>query len=189
MDDVVLIHNTKEGLQQLLDITDKTAKKYHIEFGKEKSKIMVMGTKQKPIDSLKLGDLILEQTNKYKYLGEMINDKGYMEDQIKEIRGKAEAAFQTILTIAGDHKLRGIQMKTIWKLVETCIKPIITYAAETWNPTKTEMKKLNAILDNIIKTNTPDSHNNTKRKLIHRNRNPGHRTYNGTHQAAYENQT
>ena len=81
----------------------------------------------------------------------MINDKGNMEDQINEIRGKAEAAFQTILTIAGDHKLRGIQMKTIWKLVETCIKPIITYAAETWNPTKTEMKKLNAILDNIIK--------------------------------------
>ena len=42
-------------------------------------------------------------------------------------------------------------MKTIRKLVETCIKPIITYAAETWEPTKTEMRKLNAILDNIIK--------------------------------------
>ena len=42
-------------------------------------------------------------------------------------------------------------METIWKLVETCIKPIILYAAETWNPTKTEMKKINGILDNILK--------------------------------------
>jgi hypothetical protein len=41
--------------------------------------------------------------------------------QIKEIRRKVEAAFQTILVIAGDKELRGIQIKTIWNLVEACI--------------------------------------------------------------------
>lgn len=38
-----------------------------------------------------------------------------------------------------------------WKLINTCITPIITYAGETWNPTKTEEKQINQMLDNIIK--------------------------------------
>ena len=42
-------------------------------------------------------------------------------------------------------------MRSIWKLVETCIIPIITYACETWEPNKQEMKKLNQILDKIIR--------------------------------------
>ena len=74
-----------------------------------------------------------------------------MKYQIKEIKRKAEAAFQTILVIAGDKELRGIQMKTIWKLVEACIKPIITYASETWSPSTKEEAELNSILDKIIK--------------------------------------
>ena len=35
--------------------------------------------------------------------------------------------------------------------VRTCIVPIITYASETWEPNKGEQKKLNQILDKIIK--------------------------------------
>ena len=42
-------------------------------------------------------------------------------------------------------------MKTIWKLVETCIIPTILYAAETWTITIKETEQLNKILDNIIR--------------------------------------
>jgi hypothetical protein len=42
-------------------------------------------------------------------------------------------------------------METIWKLLDTCITPIITYAAETWNPNKKETNQINQIMDNIIK--------------------------------------
>ena len=40
-------------------------------------------------------------------------------------------------------------MKTTWKLVETCILPIIIYAAETWIPTKTEVEHIYKILDKL----------------------------------------
>ena len=93
----------------------------------------------------------IEYTKKYKYLGETINDKLNMENQIAEIKRKVEAAFQTILVIAGDKELKNIRMKTIWKLLEVCIKPIITYAAETWKTTKKEMSEINSIFDKIIK--------------------------------------
>ena len=42
-------------------------------------------------------------------------------------------------------------MKTIWKLVETCILPILLYAAETWIPTKAEVEHIQQILNNTLK--------------------------------------
>ena len=36
VDDVVLISNDEKELQKMLDITDEIAKRYHLEFGKEK---------------------------------------------------------------------------------------------------------------------------------------------------------
>ena len=55
------------------------------------------------------------------------------------------------MAIVGDLEFPNIQMAGIWKLVEACIIPIITYASETWEPNKTEMKKLNQCLEKIIK--------------------------------------
>ena len=42
-------------------------------------------------------------------------------------------------------------METIWKLIDTCIIPIITYGSELWNPKKKETKQIDQVLDNIIK--------------------------------------
>ena len=101
--------------------------------------------------SLNLGNMKIEKTAKYKYLGEIIHEKMSLEPNIKEAKCKAEGALQTILAIAGDPLLKGIQMETIWKLIETCIIPIITYGSETWETTKKENKETNQILDNILK--------------------------------------
>ena len=74
-----------------------------------------------------------------------------LEPNITKAKSKAEGALQTILAIAGDPLFKGIQMETIWKLIETCIIPIITYRSETWETTKKENKATNQILDNILK--------------------------------------
>ena len=81
----------------------------------------------------------------------MINDKTNLKDQIKQLERKLEAAFQTILAIAGDRHFRNTQVETIWKLVTTCLMPIITYWGETRKPTKIERKELNQMLDSTIK--------------------------------------
>ena len=62
MDDVVLIHHSKEEIQNMLDITDDIAKRYHIKFGKEKSQILTIGNAAPP-PNLKLGDDLLDQAN------------------------------------------------------------------------------------------------------------------------------
>ena len=151
MDDVLLMADNEKDLQTLLNITVNTANKYHIVFGEEKSKIMIMNSKKELKNTMKLGNMTLKTTENYKYLGEIINHKKSMKNQISESKRKAEGALQTILTIAGDPTLKGIQMETIWKLIETCIIPISTYACELWDPNKEEKGTINRILDNLIK--------------------------------------
>ena len=67
---------------------------------------MVIGSNYKPL--LKIGKMSMATTNKYKYLGEIIQNKMSLENNITEARGKAEGALQTILAIAGDPALKGI---------------------------------------------------------------------------------
>ena len=141
MDDVILITEDPNELQEMLNITHDIAERYHIKFGNEKSKVMKIkyprrNNQNQQDPQFHLGDMILEYCNQYKYLGEMMNDKSNMQDHIKEIKRKAEAAYQTILTITGNNNFANIEMEAIWKLVETCILPIITYGAETWKTTK-----------------------------------------------------
>ena len=74
-----------------------------------------------------------------------------MDSHINEIERKTEAAYQTILYIAEDEHFRGIQVEAMWKMLETCLIPIITHGSETWDINKTQIKRLNRILYNIIK--------------------------------------
>ncbi len=151
VDDVALMSFDEKELQDLLDITNETAKRYRIEFGKEKSKVLKIGKKGAENPTFKLGDMELDLTEIYEYLGETINNKGNIENHIKKIKGKAEVAYQTIRIIAGSKDLNYLDMETTWKLIEACVFPIITYAAETWNNTKEQTNALNRILDNVIK--------------------------------------
>ena len=74
-----------------------------------------------------------------------------MKDHIQALKGKAEAAYQTILAITGNRTFMEIEMKAIWELIECTIIPIITYGCEVWNPNKSEMKNINSLMDNILR--------------------------------------
>ena len=127
-------------MQEMLDVTDHVAKTYHIEFGMEKTKVMKIYPK--PINKkntitkwlerrpFTLGNQPIQETETYKYLGEMQNDEGSNTDHIREVKKKTEAAFQTMLQLAGNQQFYQIQMETIWKLLESCVEPCILYASE-----------------------------------------------------------
>ena len=63
MDNVLLISIESKELQDMLNITNEIANRYHIEFGKEQSQILEIGLSQSP--TLKLGDMTLEYTSRY----------------------------------------------------------------------------------------------------------------------------
>ncbi len=133
----------------MMECTNDIARKYHIEFGAAKCKIVRIGNGPKA--EVQLNDQPLEETTKYKYLGETINNKGNLKDHINELKGKITAAVQKILIETGDKEFKGIKMRAIWELVETSIIPIITYGSEGWNMTKEESKQIQAIFNTAIK--------------------------------------
>ena len=150
MDDVIIVSDDSNEMQEMLNIANHVAKKYHMEYGEDKSQIMIIGNKD-DIPTFTLGDLTLETTEKYKYLGVTLNSKWNLDDHIKAVKGKVEAAYQTILSIAQDRSFKGMQMEVMWKLLESCILPVITYAAATWNCNKNNLKALTRIYEGIIK--------------------------------------
>ena len=158
VDDVAIITNNIEDQQTLLSITNNTANKYRIQFGQEKAKLLIIG-KDNTNPTIKLGDMTIDPSETYKYLGETLTTKNNINDHIKEIERKTEATLQSALYIAGDDNYQGIEMETIWTLIESCIIPIITYGSETWDINQNQTKRLNRILDNIIKRilNLPQS--------------------------------
>lgn len=77
-----------------------------------------MTTDKHSTTTFTLGNMTLDQTKSYKYLGEIIQEKLKLDENIKQTKRKAEGALQTILGVAGDPNLKGIEMETIWKLLK-----------------------------------------------------------------------
>ena len=150
MDDVALIHEETKQLQEIMDTTNHVALTNHIEFGAAKCKVVKIGPGKK--SQITLNEQILEEVTAYKYLGDMINNKADLEDQIKALKGKIHASTQEILAETGNKEFKGMKTAAIWKLVETIIIPIITYGSESWEPKKKEMTQIEAIFNKTLKT-------------------------------------
>ena len=150
MDDVCLIHHDLQKLQEILDVTNHVANKYHIPFWAAKCKVVKKGKGRK--STLKLNGEVLEEVPSCEYLGEIINNKGNLSDHIAEVARKIKGATTHIIAKAGNKEFKGIKMKAIWQLVDSIIIPTLTYACESWMPTKEEKAKLQTILNDAIKT-------------------------------------
>ena len=85
MDDVHLLETTPTGKQNLLDIPDKVAETYHTIFGKKMVKNDNRENSGK--QSFKLGEITLDHTGKYKYLGEITNKTMNLKDHIIHMEG------------------------------------------------------------------------------------------------------
>ena len=79
----------------MLDVTNHVALKYHIQFGATKCKVTRKGKGRK--SNLMLNAKVLEEVTTYKYLGEVVNNKGNLADHISEIGKKIRGATSEIL--------------------------------------------------------------------------------------------
>ena len=150
MDDVCLIHHDLKKLQEILDVTNPVANKYHIQFGAAKCKVIKLGKGKK--SNLKLNGETLEEVQAYKYLGETINNKGTLADHITEIEKEVKGATASIIAETGNSEFKGIKMQAVWQMVDAVIIPITTYACEGWTINKEEKNKLQSIFNDSLKT-------------------------------------
>jgi hypothetical protein len=85
-----------------------------------------------------INNLQKEQVQQYKYLGSIINVSNSIEEEIKERIALGTKAYYANLKF---FKSRLVTKQSKLKLYRTVIRPVVTYASETWVLKETIMQK------------------------------------------------
>jgi len=89
--------------------------------------------------NLHVGDLTFEQVGDFKYLGVNINEKNNMHN---EINIRINAANKCYFTMREMLSSKLLSRRTKERLYCIYIRPIVTYACETWSSTQKDEEKL-----------------------------------------------
>ncbi len=88
LDDVILADMNEKRFQRMLDITERTTSKYHIEYGAPKCNVMnISGKEMKP--NFILGTMEFKYTDIDKYLGFLQNTKN-MKTHLHTLKGNTD---------------------------------------------------------------------------------------------------
>lgn len=129
-DDLVLMSETKEGLQSCLDKLFGYCKQWHLDVNTEKTKIMIFNpTGKKYCDIFIFDKAVMEVTNSYTYLGIKFTPSGSFTAAETELKNKGmKALFKLKKLIAQSC----VKPKTVLHLFDRLIAPILCYGSDVW---------------------------------------------------------
>jgi len=137
-DDIALIATWPEMLQRLLDKVDRVSTECHLEISTKKTKVMA-ATKEKKTLNITWHGGILEQVDKFRYLGSIIDESATCSTEIRARLGAARSALRPLTTMWKDCTL-GIQTKI--KLLQTLVWPVALYGSKSWTVKGNDIDKL-----------------------------------------------
>lgn len=144
-DDVVLMANSRDKMQKLVDIWTGEIENMKMEVNTNKTKVMIINEKQgsQNIGGIKCKGEILERVTTYEYLGSVITDDGKIDAEITNKANKSTRLYYSLNKTILGHKNIDMEVKMMIHGVITV--PIITYASENWTVRKKDETRINAI--------------------------------------------
>jgi len=127
-DDVVLLANSSQDLQKLLDAVYEYSQKWRFRWNCAKSKVMCFGSRDAQKQRFFLGDQELEVVKSFKYLGVLLQANLSWTGAKKAFENKAKTRIPLITKTV----IEGLSVKTGEKLWESMLRPVLEYAAEAW---------------------------------------------------------
>ena len=124
-DDVVLLAESRQDLQKLLDIVFE---RWRFKWNSVKSKILRIGSRKAQTLHYFLGLQELEVVKSFKYLGVDFQENLSWSITKRRFEEKAKSRIPMITKAV----LEGLSVKTGEKLWDTMIRPTLEYAAEVW---------------------------------------------------------
>ena len=163
-DDIVLIAETPEELQTLVNRVYESSSDYGLKINIAKTEVQVI-SKGKCELSITINNNRLKQVEVFVYLGGTIADNGSSTNDIKTRIRKAGAAFQRLNSIWTS---KNINNHTKRQLYQTLILSILLYGAESWTMKKDDENRLHVFemtcLRRILGVTRLDKIRNTKIK-------------------------
>ena len=144
-DDIVLIAETAEKPQELVDRLTQEGTNYNLLLNAAKTKVMTSTTKRM---NIKVNGTALEQVEVFQYLGANITCEGECRS---DIRKRLAIATDVLAKLKPVLKNRGITIKSKWRLVKALVWPVATYWCESWTLRKVDDMKLTAFENNCTR--------------------------------------
>ena len=138
-DDTVLIADSMEKLQRLVERVDAAGEEMGLRINRKKTECMVMSKRNAPACNISIGNENIKQVDKFKYLGSMLTEDGRSENEIRQRIGIAMNAFGKMKNMVTD-----ISIETRIRVIKTYIWAILLYGYETWTINKDMERKLEA---------------------------------------------
>ena len=132
-DDLVLISESKEGLQNQIDTLHEYCERWKLKINTKKTKSMIFNRGNKIINAnFKVGDTYIENVKTFTYLGFVLSAKNcHFQRTMDDLNIKANRA---IFALRNGTKLSKLPVKLALKIFNTQIVPILLYGSEVWGP-------------------------------------------------------
>lgn len=142
-DDIVLIAPTEDSLQRMLNVLNEWCVKWRLMLNKEKTKVIHF--RPVSIDKCQFdfvcGDIALDITDTYKYLGLWFHENLDMKFAVTELAKSASRALSALYTKF--LHVGGMDYDVFCKLYESLVEPVLFYGAGIWG--LSEHKKINTV--------------------------------------------
>lgn len=155
-DDAVIISKTKMNCKKMLYRFKTTANMFDMMISVQKTESLAI-SKEPRRWKLVVYNQSVDQVMRFKYLGVNITNDRNLREEVKDQTTKASIISRYLRDIIWKNKYMNIKSKM--RIYKTCIRPIMTYAAETraeTTPTKrilrtAEMRTLRNITGNTLR--------------------------------------
>ena len=145
VDDVISFTESEEEQEEMLRKVNEFAIKHKIKWGQSKCNIMIIGKHKKSEREWKLGDMVINKTKRYKYLGDIVTPNGKNAENLQDRSAKLQATTINVNAIASSEILHRIETAVILEFFEKKCIPGLLNNAESWNLSKKEEKDIEKI--------------------------------------------
>ena len=131
-DDIVSVATSVENLQSQLDTLYDFCERWGMKVNTGKTKIMVCrnGGPLRRVESWKLGNVRVEPTTYYKYLGVMFSSRLIWSKTVQTLADQAQKAINMLSSFESKHG--PLNFKCAFHIFDKMIAPILLYGSEVW---------------------------------------------------------
>ena len=143
-DDTVLLAESEVDLQALVKVVKLESEKKGLKMNVKKTKTMVVcrDKNEQHRVSINLNGQVLEQVDKFKYLGQLITDDGRCD---QEVKCRIEIARSSFIKMRDVFCSKSIALPLRKRMVRCYVLSTFLYAAESWTLCKELEDRINAL--------------------------------------------